>query len=305
MVLLSVAMYGLAHMLLLTARAVSETAAVHARFVALGAAADGRVAESFHDGLGAHAASLPVGADTTTSTTHLGPLVERTVLRLSTETWLIEVTARDAAGLRAGTRVLAFAPDPGVRVNAWPFAVGVSDLDSLRVRGAVGGDAPPFGLVSGVGMGPLSLNEMLGESPPAGPIVRPAPVRAGTVCVSGATNWGAPATPGHPCSDHWVVRGRAGDLLLRDGEGQGVLVVDGDVTISSMHFHGVVLATGRVHLTDGARFVGRLVALAGFESDGDASVIGSATVAQRALRAAFDVWPPLWPMHPATSLGLW
>lgn len=95
-------------------------------------------------------------------------------------------------------------------------------------------------------------------SPPIAP-------RDAGVCLAGTaepTNWGDPYRPS-PCAG-WLplVRVR-GNLDRPAGRGQGVLLVDGDLTLGgNFEFHGVVVVLGRLRATGvGNRVVGAVLAL--------------------------------------------
>ena len=302
-VLLALALYGLAHVLLLTARGAHITANSQARDMALRAATDGAVAEVLRDGLGALPSLLGVRSDTIDHFIHGPHTIERTHLRLSEESWLIEATARLARGPAFTSRTVGWVPVPAVRVRSWPAVVSVAPGGILDARGDISGDGPPLGIVERVDLGPISVSELVQHSAEVPPTVRPAPVRAGSACVAAPANWGAPASPTHPCVDRRVAGARTGDLEVLGGEGQGLLVVDGDATLTSTTFHGLLLATGVVRLTGDTRVVGRIVALGGFSAEPATSVTGSAAVVTEALISAMRVWPPVWPSHPARSLG--
>lgn len=304
-VLLALALYGLAHVLLLTARGAHHTANGQARDTALRAATDGAVAEVLRDGLGALPSLLAVRSDTIDHFIRAPHTIERTLLRLSEESWLIEATARRAGGPAFTSRTVGWVPVAAVRVRSWPAVVSVAPGGILDARGEISGDGPPLGIVERVDLGPISLSELVQRSPAVPPTVRPAPVRAGSACIAAPANWGAPTSPTHPCFDRLVVGARTGDVEVLGGEGQGLLVVDGDATLTSTTFHGLLLATGAVRLAGATRVVGRIVALGGFSAEPATSVTGSAAVVATALAATTGVWPPLWPFHPARSLGPW
>jgi hypothetical protein len=59
-------------------------------------------------------------------------------------------------------------------------------------------------------------------------------------------NWGAPNLPAHPCFAYFPVIHVSGDLVVAGpGSGQGVLLVEGDLTIDDgFEFYGVVLVGG-------------------------------------------------------------
>jgi hypothetical protein len=77
------------------------------------------------------------------------------------------------------------------------------------------------------------------------------PATVGTACdVRELENWGAPAEPLSPCRDYMPVVHVSGDLTLATGEGQGILLVDGDLSIgTSYSFYGVVVVRGRLQVS--------------------------------------------------------
>lgn len=329
-VLLSLVLYGLAHTLLLAARSVHQTAVLHGIDVGLRAAADGVVAETLRDGPGPLGSTLPIRGHNTLRIHRFEHPIDRTLLRLSPETWLVEAEARDTRGAVFTSRIVARTADPSALVAAWPYVVGVGSLDSVDARGAVSGDAPSFAEVDSVDLGPIPFAHLLAASPPLPAVIEPAAVRSGGGCVETAANWGAPpqaasmepdadtgGTPGgatpdptpdpppDPCANRHVLRAARGDLVVRNGEGRGTLVVDGDLTLESVHFRGVVLVTGRLRLTRGADIVGRVIALRSLVTEPGTTLTGSAVVAEEALRITLPRRPAMWPAHPARSLGPW
>jgi hypothetical protein len=59
-------------------------------------------------------------------------------------------------------------------------------------------------------------------------------------------NWGAPSNRAHPCFDWLPLVYAQGDLTIAGGEGQGILVVAGNLTIAAgVRFVGAILVTGR------------------------------------------------------------
>ncbi len=79
------------------------------------------------------------------------------------------------------------------------------------------------------------------------------------------TNWGEPLVPGDPCFDYFPVIYHYGDLKLQGGRGQGILLVEGDLTASGgMVFFGPVIVTGTLSTTgnsgQGAKFFGGVIA---------------------------------------------
>jgi hypothetical protein len=112
------------------------------------------------------------------------------------------------------------------------------------------------------------------------------PSLIGGVCnVRDADNWGSPLTPGGPCGRYFPVVWSAGDLTVTGGQGQGVLLVDGNLVIGGgFTFHGVVIVRGGVASEGpGGVIVGALVAVGGPESRND---LGGNTLIQYSACAA-------------------
>jgi hypothetical protein len=79
------------------------------------------------------------------------------------------------------------------------------------------------------------------------------------------TNWGEPMLPTDPCFDYFPIIYRYGDLKLQGGRGQGILLVEGDLTATGgMVFYGPVFVTGTLstsgNKSQGAKFYGGVVA---------------------------------------------
>jgi hypothetical protein len=95
--------------------------------------------------------------------------------------------------------------------------------------------------------------------------VDPAPRSTEEECDTEAhENWGEPMKwGGGACTSHYPVVHTAGDLLVNGGRGQGLLLVDGNLTLrGGFEFFGVVLVRGALLSgVGGARITGA-VALA-------------------------------------------
>lgn len=103
-----------------------------------------------------------------------------------------------------------------------------------------------------------------------------APVLSGHTCATGSSNssnWGDPtyAPSGvdgttHPCAGYLPVIYVNGNLSMPSGSGQGILLVNGNLTFGSgFKFYGVVLVTGTAKATGGSsgNVYGALLAQAG------------------------------------------
>jgi hypothetical protein len=81
----------------------------------------------------------------------------------------------------------------------------------------------------------------------AGGTVRTQANETNGICVtSDPDNWGNPYDPWGACGDHFPAVYSVGDLQAHAGYGQGILVVDGDLTVSGgFQYFGVVIVLGR------------------------------------------------------------
>lgn len=111
---------------------------------------------------------------------------------------------------------------------------------------------------------------------PDGAIVTPAPVVSAGVCDTlVTTNWGDPS--GGACAGHFPIIKALGDITVRGGAGQGILIAAGDV-----HFENGALFSGIVTPRDdfvtgsGGGFVlGAVVAGDTRRATGDHTIVGS------------------------------
>jgi hypothetical protein len=148
--------------------------------------------------------------------------------------------------------------------------VGCLDLREELDSAAAGGwlsegspvSAPPAGHLPALGL--LEHDSLLARVPArALGSVTPAPLAEGARClVESPGNWGSPTTPEGPCGGHRTALAAEGDLTVAGGEGQGLLLV-----------------TGNLRLTSGARFAGLLVVGGDLALDGAAELQGLARVA--------------------------
>jgi hypothetical protein len=138
-----------------------------------------------------------------------------------------------------------------------------------------------------------------------GGVGTPAPAEALGVClVDEPWGWGDPERPWRPCGQHLPLRASAEDLRVRGGVGQGVLLVDGDLTFESgVRYFGLVLVRGTLILEGGATFEGLALAAGGLRVASGAAVRGSACWAVRALAAQHDVLQRLVPVPGTGRLG--
>ncbi len=115
-------------------------------------------------------------------------------------------------------------------------------------------------------------------------------VSAGSCDTSVPTNWGSPLDPTGPCGDYSPIVHIGGNLQLRGvGEGQGILVVDGDLRIEDdFVFYGIIVVLGRAQLRDNTRIYGALLVRGGddggdrSEMEGEAKVLYSSCTVEQA-----------------------
>ena len=79
------------------------------------------------------------------------------------------------------------------------------------------------------------------------------------------TNWGEPILNTDPCFDYFPIIYHYGNLKLQGGRGQGILLVEGDLTATGgMVFYGPVFVTGTLSTSgnsgQGAKFFGGVIA---------------------------------------------
>lgn len=114
---------------------------------------------------------------------------------------------------------------------------------------------------------------------PAGSVVTPSPMVLNGSCDRiAASNWGDPSAI-TPCWSYAPVLWAQGDLEMRGGYGQGLLLVDGDFTLSQgAEFHGVVIARDDVRGgAGGGRLFGLAMAGDSRAGPGDHTTLGDGT----------------------------
>jgi hypothetical protein len=105
------------------------------------------------------------------------------------------------------------------------------------------------------------------------------PSVAGSLCTNDDTNWGDPTNAASPCADRTPLVYAAGDLTIDGGAGQGVLLVDGHLTIAGpFAFSGQIVARhGIATLADNIRISGAVYAWRA-SADSTASRVNSSDV---------------------------
>ena len=118
-------------------------------------------------------------------------------------------------------------------------------------------------------------------------------VTAGVCQTAVTTNWGDGNTPANPCGRLWKIVHVTGNLTLGNGQGQGVLLVDGDLNMTgNFNFYGLIVVRGAFK-TSGAgvsRVYGNLMAqsidLAQTAFMGDAVINYSKCAIERAMEGS-------------------
>ena len=101
---------------------------------------------------------------------------------------------------------------------------------------------------------------------------------SGSCDLSSATNWGDPMNPTSACAGYFPIIYAQGDLIVNTGYGQGILLVEGDLTVNGgFEFYGVVIVRGALSTAGtGGHFNGAVMA-ANVNLDNN-SVLGDALV---------------------------
>jgi hypothetical protein len=101
------------------------------------------------------------------------------------------------------------------------------------------------------------------------------PVASGGVCSTGVNlNWGAPENQSHACRDFFPIIHARGNLILSNGTGQGILLVDGDLSLTgNFRFYGITIVRGTLNTTGtGNHMSGTTLVMSGGGSVGDPSM---------------------------------
>lgn len=118
---------------------------------------------------------------------------------------------------------------------------------------------------------------------PAGTYTGMAPVVSGTNCVtSGTNNWGDPIrhSPAAPCERYFPIIHVTGNLTVSSGTGQGILLVDGDLTkAGNFSFYGLVIARGTIRASGSNNGVTGAEMAASID-EGDAVTLSGSTTIQ-------------------------
>ena len=163
-----------------------------------------------------------------------------------------------------GDSAAALAVAPGVNVSFDP-AIAIDQQPTVRVDSSAA-DSSAYLAPGGWSWTDLVESADVRLSPDAA--ANPAPVVEAGACRADPANWGEPRDSTSPCRDRAPVVYAPGDLTIGGGVGQGVLLVDGRLTITGPFIYS-----------------GQIVVRRGMETNADAiSISGSI----RAWRAASE-----------------
>jgi len=152
---------------------------------------------------------------------------------------------------------------------------GIRTPDTTQITGAAGhtGGFPPIKQDTTVKsstfsqFGDIDYNTLaaMGVQVPSGNY-KTDPVVSGTTCLkNNITNWGDGMNRSAPCGNYFPIIHVNGDVTLNGDQGQGILLVDGDLNVQgSYQYYGIVLVRGSLKTSGGgstdAHFWGAVMA---------------------------------------------
>jgi len=335
-VLMAVALLSLGHGLVVSSRSALTEARLSSLHAGLQAAADGAVVHAVEAGGGVWMDSVTVGSRGGRTASADGSDSTASVWRrLSPEAWLVEGAAWRGGRSPVESSRIVWVLDAVERMRSLEAVIGTAPAAVVTVRGSVSGDAlletrppldaascltwdsqlsqifatgtaPSVGAIDTLTLGRLDVAHLLADaSHRVEGSGTPMPEESGGRCLTDSSwNWGDPDRPYRSCSAHLPLIGSESDLIVDGGSGQGVLVVDGDLTLrGDTRFHGLVLTTGVLRLLDTSRLEGFALTYGGLEIDAGGEVVGSACWAVRALAAQRTVLNHSISLHPARRIG--
>lgn len=314
---------GLAHGVLLLARAERTSAIARVRASEAHAVALDRLDESLREGTWPELSEAPIWARRLLfDATGGGAVVAH---RLGPESWWLEYRVDAPAPRRIGVPGrLSWWMDPLTRMESLGAVLSVghgvesslagtvdrslfgripTGLDNascaLGSRGWTGDLPEVLGVLedtaSRPGLGLLPFDTLLARTSvvldESGTME---PLEASERCVEeDGWNWGDPEALESPCGEVVAVRAARTDLRVEGGVGQAAVLVDGDLELAgTARLYGFVFTTGVLRIRDEAELHGAAVAVGGLVVEGGARVQGAACWAGRALRSARAEWMP-------------
>jgi hypothetical protein len=337
-VLMAVALYAMAHGLLLSARHALGTASIGASLLEVRVAVDAALEEARLDGVGRWADSVGVGRRRVVSDTlPRGDPTRTTWRRLGREAWLLGSTVERTRFTGVASERLVWVYDVLERILEMSYALAIGPSATASLAGTLRASTPSeerevadatlrvvcdrwwsaweaasveapvvLATVEAPALGLLDLGQLVARAPRLpGATGTPGPREvAGSCDPTDPWNWGDPDRPWRPCGGHFVLRSGVGATTVAGGVGQGVLVVDGDLdlTASARHY-GVVVVSGRLRVAEGARLEGLALAFGGADVAAGASIVRSACRAALALDGLRDELGVAIPLHSAVRFG--
>ncbi|MGE0160947.1 MAG: hypothetical protein AB7T31_16210 [Gemmatimonadales bacterium] len=320
-VLITLALFAIGHALLVLSLGELSASRAAQRHLEARSAAESAVHRSLATPGASWMDSVAMQADRSIGSWSIGRArAAARVWRLSRESWWLEGTGSVGVAT-ARTARLAWALDPLARVLELdavltlgvdaplaldgtvdpsapavveaPLPTGACDpwIDTLAVRyagdplDAVARLAPPD---TAPRLGSLDFGDLLAAATvEVAGTGSPQPSETlGTCDALEPWSWGDPDHPWRPCGGDLVLRAARGDLEVTGGAGQGVLLVDGDLTVGGgSRFYGLVLVRGALRVRGGGQLIGMAVATGGAYVASGSAVRGSACWATRALAA--------------------
>ena len=151
-----------------------------------------------------------------------------------------------------------------------------------------------------------SLAAMADITLPGGTYTGMAPVAVAGVCQKAlTTNWGDPArvAPLGACATYFPIIHFTGDVKLTGGTGQGIMLVDGDLTeAGNFSFTGIIIARGTVRATGSSNAVTGMIMAAAVDL-GDAVTLTGSTSLQYSSCAVQQVLATTAPLVAAKGRG--
>lgn len=182
------------------------------------------------------------------------------------------------AGCLPGTGVAGVAMPDTLRRTGTGRIVGVPPL----IEDATAGTMAPYNGYGSESWGTLTARAQLRLA--AGAVITPGPVTAFAACdTTVVSNWGEPSGTG-PCARHAPLILARGSVELRGGRGQGMLLVDGDLTVSGgARFDGIVIVRDDVRTGPGGGVLrGAVLAADTAAAPGDHPEVGDGLRVERA-----------------------
>ena len=124
----------------------------------------------------------------------------------------------------------------------------------------------------------------------------------GTCNKADINNWGDPHNPGSPCGNYFPIIHVAGSLMINNEQGQGILLIDGDLTVNgSWDFYGIVIILGDLRTAGGgtadAHFWGGVMARNADLSTQNLNGHATLNFSGCAILAALQAQSPISPMR--------